>query len=125
MSIDFDPSLSPILKFVEEKAKKITDIKTKLRLIEQEEEKRLAREEAKRVAAEREKRAAAAERAEREAEERAAAAARVPGMSEVYKDPVLVAGLQNPRVMGELQQLMSRRGDPDALGRAMADPEVS
>jgi hypothetical protein len=118
MSIDFDSSLSPILKLVEVKVKPILDKRAKLRQKEQEEEKQRAQA-----------RRAAAERAEREraatASQARSASNGMPDMSLLYSDPTLMAGLKNPRVMGALQQLMCRRGDPDALAAAMHDPEVS
>jgi suppressor of tumorigenicity protein 13 len=123
-SIDFDDSTVPMLKLVEGKAKAIFAKQAKERLKREAEEKEKQRERARKAAADKAA-AASSARSSTSGGPRmpgGMGGGMPPGMEGLFSDPELMAAMQKPKVMAALQGLMG--GDPSAIARAMADPEV-
>lgn len=132
-SIDFDDTAMTDLKFVTEKVSEIEAEKVKLRLAEEEKKKKKIAEIKK--AQEEAKAEAAREQAERATSSSSSGVpggmpggmpGMPPGMGDVFSDPEIMAGLQNPKIMAAFQGMMSGGGmDMSKIQGLMSDPETA
>mmetsp|Transcript_854 Transcript_854/g.1350 ORF Transcript_854/g.1350 Transcript_854/m.1350 type:complete len:383 (-) Transcript_854:387-1535(-) len=133
-SIDFDDTAMADLKFVTEKVSEIEAKKVKERLAEEEKKKKKIAEIKK--AQEEAKAAAEREQAERASPSSSGMPGNMPmpgmpagmptGMNDLFNDPDVMAGLQNPKIMAAFQGMMTGGGmDMSKIQKLMTDPETA